>query len=194
MRGRTRGGGTCTGPSHGHRLNSHDVSHADQTDAHGFTETNLTQAPKFHACLHREDTITSKPRHQPIHATRIRTHTQSTRGKWSQCLCLRAVDPSSVLDDILILSSYSLSIHPVLLQSSPPPLYSLSLSPLPLPPSVPPSFDVPCAWRVGDSESHRINLQHQNTHNKLGHGTAASAPHPTAHQSSKKEDLSEECT
>lgn len=37
-------------PSHGHRLNSHDVSHADQKDTHShthtlFTEKDLTQTP-----------------------------------------------------------------------------------------------------------------------------------------------------
>lgn len=123
------------------------------------------------------------------------THMQSTKGIWSQCLPLRAVDLSSVLCDILILSGYSLPIHPVLLQSHTH-LGIRLLSPLPLSPSASVPFNVLCAQRVGDLESHRINLQHQNTHthtsNKLGHGTAASilkSLPPTARQSSKNGGL-----
>lgn len=72
------------------------------------------------------------------------------------------------------------------------------LPPLPLSPSASVPFNVLCAQRVGGLESHRINLQHQNTHthihtsNKLGHGTAASilkSLPPTARQSSKNGGL-----
>lgn len=106
------------------------------------------------------------------------THMQSTKGIWSQCLPLRAVDLSSVLCDILILSGYSLPIHPVLLQSHTH-LGIRLLSPLPLSPSASVPFNVLCAQRVGDLESHRINLQHQNTHtHKQQTGPRHSGVHP----------------
>lgn len=108
------------------------------------------------------------------------THMQSTKGIWSQCLPLRAVDLSSVLCDILILSGYSLPIHPVLLQSHTH-LGIRPLPPLPLSPSASVPFNVLCAQRVGGLESHRINLQHQNTHthtHKQQTGPRHSGVHP----------------